>query len=143
MGAFEAGALVAAVGLNETRFSAGDSITYEGTVNPGLTPVQADLYLGALLPDLVTFLSFVELEPDVLGVSIGPRPVPYRANTPVGPLAVRFDYFFGGTEPLGVYYTYAALIAAGQDPMTPANQLSADIQTFELAPEPEPEGEPQ
>jgi hypothetical protein len=143
MGAFEAGALVAAVGLNETRFAVGESITYEGTVNPGLTPTVVDIYLGALLPDLATFLSFVELEPDVTGVVIGPRPVPYRANATAAPLAVPFDRFFEGSEPLGVYYTYAALIAAGKDPLGPANQLSVDIRTFELVPSPEPEGEPQ
>jgi hypothetical protein len=143
MGAFEAGALVAAVGLNETLFTAGDSITYEGTVNAGPTPVQADIYLGALLPDLATFLSLVQLEPDVIGVVTGPQPVPYRANATAAPLAIRFDYFFEGPEPLGVYHTYAALIAAGKDPMDPANQLSVDIQTFELVPPPEPEGEPQ
>jgi hypothetical protein len=142
MGAFEVGALVAAVGLNETLFAAGDDIAYEGTVNPGLTPTLVDIYLGALLPDLVTFLSFVEPEPGVLGVSFGSKPVPYRTNATAAPLAIRFERTFDGSEPLGVYYTYAALIAAGRDPMNPANQLSADIRTFELVPQPEPEGEP-
>jgi hypothetical protein len=143
MGAFELGALVAAVGLNETSFTEGDDITYEGTVNPGLTPTLVDIYLGALLPDLVTFLSFVEPAPGVLAVTVGSKPVPYRTNTTAAPLAIRFEYTFNGSELLGVYRTYAALIAAGKDPLNAVNQLSLDIQTFELVPPPEPDGEPQ
>jgi hypothetical protein len=132
-GAFEFGVLVAAVGLNASAFVTGETVAYEGTVNPGLTPTQVDIYLGVALPGGL-FLSFVEQAPGVVGVVTGPLPVPYQANVPAAPLAVLFDYTFGGTEPAGTYLTYAALIAAGTDPFNPANQLSLEIRPFALSP---------
>src|SRR5574337_893664 len=49
----------ATVALDGTAFHTAQTITYQATLSPGSTQTQVDIYLGVLLPDGVTFLSFV------------------------------------------------------------------------------------
>jgi len=134
IGAFEFGVIVAAVQLNGTSFHTGQQITYQATVNPGFTPTQVDMYFGALLPDLVTFLSLVKVSPGVFSVVLGPAPVPFLTNVTLASLAVPFAFTFTGAEPVGTYFTYAGLTVAGSNPFLPANQLSLSIQPFQFTP---------
>jgi len=134
IGAFEFGVIVAAVQLNGSSFHTSQQIAYQATVNPGFTPTQVDVYTGALLPDLVTFLSLVQISPGVISVAIGPAPVPFLANATLAPLTVSFQYTFAGPEPVGTYVPYAGLMVAGSNPFLPANQLSLAIQPFQFTP---------
>jgi hypothetical protein len=93
-----------------------------------------DIYLGALLPDLVTFLSLAQVSPGVITVALGPAPVPFLTNVPLAALVVPFGYTFTGAEPVGTYFTYAAIAVAGSNPFMPANQLSLAIQAFGFTP---------
>jgi hypothetical protein len=133
IGAFEFDGLVATVALDGSELETGQTITYRATVNPGQDPVGVDVYLGALLPDLVTFLSFVEVTPGQLGVVFRTEPIPYRANS-FDAILVEFEHTFGGAEPVGIYFTYAAVIVAGSDPFLPENQLSLAIKPFGFNP---------
>jgi hypothetical protein len=134
IGAFEFGGPRAAVTLDGSTFAAGQTVTYRGTVNPGLEPVMVDLYLGAFLSDLTAFFSLVEVAANQIGVVIGPEPVPYRTNVPVEPLSVEFAYTFGGAESVGTYVAYAVVTAAGSDPLVPENQLSLAMEPLAFDP---------
>jgi hypothetical protein len=134
IGAFEFGILVAAVETDGAVFATGQTITYRGAVSPGLAAAMVDVYLGALLPDFATFVSFVDEGKGQIGVAVGPVPVPFQANVPAEPLTVPFQYTFGGAEPPGTYFAYAGLAVAGGNPIDPAHQLSLDIQPFRFAP---------
>ncbi len=134
IGAFEFGVIVAAVTLNGSGFRTSQTITYQATLNPGLTPTQVDIYLGCLLPHGVAFLSLVQSAPGVISIALGPAPVPFLAGVTLAPLAVAFSFTFAGTEPPGTYFTYAGLAVAGSNPFVPTNQLSLGIQAFQFTP---------
>ncbi|MDD5558472.1 hypothetical protein [Candidatus Methylomirabilis sp.] len=124
----------AAVFLNSSVFHTGQTITYKATTFPGTTPPKVDIYLGVLLPDGVTFLSFVPGPGGTIAFAFGPVPVPFSANVTLAPTVVPFSYTFTGGESVGTYLTYAGLVMAGSDPLQPANQLSVGVQPFEFTP---------
>ena len=94
-----------------------------------------DIYLGALLPDGVTFFSLVESSPGVITFALAPSPIPLLANVTLTPLVVPFSYTFLGFEPVGTYITYAILAVAGSNPLQFENhQLSLAVQVFEFTP---------
>jgi hypothetical protein len=134
IGAYEFGLPVAAVTLNGSGFHTGQTITYQATLIPGSAPTQVDIYLGALLPDGVTFLSLVQAAPGVISATGGSSPIPFLANVPLTQTVVPFSHTFAGTEPVGTYFTYAGLAVAGSDPFQPANRLSLGVQPFEFSP---------
>jgi hypothetical protein len=92
-----------------------------------------DSYLGALLPDGVTFLSLVQA-PGGISFALGSSPVPFSVNVTLTSLVVPFSYMFQGFEPVGTYFTYAGLTVAGSNPLQAANQLSLAIQAFQFSP---------
>ncbi len=124
----------AAVFLNGSALRTGQTITYRATLFPGITPPNIDIYLGALLPDGVTFLSLVQVAPGVISVMLGPAPVPFLANVTLTPTVVSFSHMFTGTEPVGTYFAYAGLAVAGSNPFLTSNQLSLGVQTFQFNP---------
>ena len=124
----------AAVFLNGSVFHTGQTITYQATTFPGTTPPKVDIYLGVLLPDGVTFLSFVPGPGGTIAFALGPVPVPFSANVTLTPTVVPFSYTFSGGERVGTYRTYAGLVMAGSDPLQPANRLSLGVQPFEFTP---------
>jgi len=126
-------ALSATLTLSGSTFHTGEQITYQATLTPGSTPMQVDIYLGALMPDGVTFLSLVD-PGGTMAFAFGPVPVPFARNVTLTPMVIPFSYTFGGTESVGTYYAYAGLAVAGSDPLQPANQLSLGVQAFQFAP---------
>lgn len=124
---------VAAVSLDGFAFGTGQTITYQATLTPGSTPTQVDIYLGVLMPDGVTFLSFVPGPDGTIAFAFGSVPVPY-ARVTLTPTVVPFSYTFTGTEPVGTYLTYAGLALADSDPLQAANQLSVSVQAFQFSP---------
>lgn len=126
-------ALSATLTLSGSTFHTGEQITYQATLTPGSTPTQVDIYLGALMPDGVTFLSLVD-PGGTMAFAFGPVPVPFARNVTLTPMVIPFSYTFGGTESVGTYYAYAGLAVAGSDPLQPANQLSLGVQAFQFAP---------
>ena len=126
--------LAATVSLNGSAFGTGQTIAYQATLSPGSTPTQVDIYLGVLLPDGVTFLSFVPGPGGTIAFAFGSVPVPFAANVPLTPTVVPFAYTFTGTEQIGTYYTYAGLTVAGSEPLQAANQLSVEVQAFQFTP---------
>jgi hypothetical protein len=134
IGAFEFNGLLAEVALDGSALAKGDTITYRGTVSPGPEPILVDIYLGALLPDLKTFVSLVESAPGRIDVVTASIPVRFRANVPAEALSAEFKYTYGGGEPGGTYHSYVAVVAAGGDPLLPANQLSLAVEAFTYSP---------
>ena len=122
------GSPVASVALNNVAVGTGQTITYQATLTPGVTPTQVDIYLGCLLPDGVTFLSLIQTGPGTTSISLGPSPIPFQSNVPLVPTIVQFSYQFEGSEPRGTYFTYARLTVAGSNPFLPANQISLTIE---------------
>lgn len=120
--------------LNGSAFHAGQQIIYQATLTPGSTPPQVDIYLGVLLPDGVTFLSFVPGPGGTIAFAFGPVPVPFAEKVTLTPTVVPFSYTFTGTEPAGTYFTYAGVPVAGSDPLASANQLSLGVQAFQFTP---------
>lgn len=127
-------AISSAVALSGVAFRTGQTIAYQATLTPGSTPTQVDIYLGALLPDGVTFLSLIQTVPGVISIALGSSPIPFLANVPLVPLVVPFSTTFTGLEPVGTYFTYAGLAVAGSNPLQPANQLSLGVQVFQFTP---------
>lgn len=134
IGAFEFGVNVAGVLLNGSTFHTNQQVTYLATLIPGSTPTQVDIYLGVLLPDGVTFISFVPGPGGAIAFAFGPVPVPFAANVTLAQTVIPFSYMFAGTEPVGTYFTYAGLTVAGSDPLQAANQLSVAVQPFQFMP---------
>lgn len=124
----------AAVALNGSAFHAGQTITYQVTLTSGATPTLVDIYLGALLPDGVTFFSLIQTAPGVISAVVGSAPIPFLANVSLVPLVIPFSYTFTGVEPVGTYFTYAGLTVARSNPLLPSNQLSLAVQAFQLMP---------
>ena len=124
----------AAIALNGSVFHTGQQLTYQATLTPGSTPTQVDIYLGALLPDGVTFLSLVQSSPEVISVVLGSSPIPFLAGVTLAQTIVPFSYTFVGFEPVGTYFPYAGLAVAGSNPFQPANQLSLAVQSFQFIP---------
>ncbi len=125
----------AAVTLNGVTFRTGQTIVYQATVAPGSLLVPVDIYLGALLADGVTFLSLVQVSPDIIAATFGPSPIPFLSNTSLSqPTVIPFSYAFLGSEPAGTYFTYAGLAVSGSDPLEPANQLSLAVREFQFSP---------
>jgi hypothetical protein len=124
----------AVIALNGSVFRTGQTIVYQATLTPGSPPAQVDIYLGALLPDGVTFFSLVESSPGVITFTLAPSPIPLLANVTLTPLVVPFPYTFLGFEPVGTYITYAILAVAGSNPLQPANQLSLAVRSFQFIP---------
>ncbi len=122
----------AVVALNSSVVRTGQTIAYQATLAPGFT-LTVDIYLGALLPDGVTFLSLVQA-PGGISIALGPSPTPFMANVPLAALTVNFSHTFAGFEPVGSYFTYAGLAVAGSNPFLQGNQLSLAIQPFEFTP---------
>lgn len=104
------------------------------TPHPPSPPPPVDIYFGVLLPDGVTFLSFVPGPGGTIAFAFGPVPVPFSANVTFARTVIPFSYTFTGTEPVGTYFTYAGLAVAGSDPSQAANQLSVGVQAFRFAP---------
>ena len=125
----------AGVALNRSVVRTGQTITYQATLTPGSTPAQVDIYLGALLPDGLTFLSLVQVSPGLISIALGPSPIPFLANFPLTQsLVVPFSHNFLGFEPAGLYLVYAGLVVAGTDPLQFENQLNLAVQLFEFTP---------
>jgi len=124
----------ATVSLNGSALRTGQTLTYQATLFPGTTPTSVDIYLGVLLPDGLTFLSFILDPGGTVAFTVGPVPVPYSTGVTLTPLTVPFVYTFSGSEPAGTYFAYATLVAAGTDPLQDANRLALGIQTFEFSP---------
>lgn len=124
----------ATVSLNGSALRTGQTLTYQATLFPGTTPTSVDIYLGVLLPDGLTFLSFIPDPGGTVAFTVGPVPVPYSTGVTLTPLTVPFVYTFSGSEPAGTYFAYATLVAAGTDPLQDANRLALGIQTFEFSP---------
>ncbi|MBI2883851.1 MAG: DUF1565 domain-containing protein [Candidatus Methylomirabilis oxyfera] len=134
IGAFEFGVNVAGVLLNRSAFRTGEQITYQATLFPGAEPPNVDIYLGVLLPDGVTFVSFVPGPGETIVFAFGLVPVPFAENVTLAPMAVPFSYTFAGTEPVGTYFTYAGLAVADSNPLQAENQLSVGVQAFQFTP---------
>jgi hypothetical protein len=124
----------AAVLLNGSVFHTGQQLTYQATLTPGSTPTQVDIYLGALLPDGVTFASLMQVSPGVISFALGPSPIPFSANVTLTEAVILFSYTFNGFEPVGTYFMYAGLVIAGSNPLLPENQLSVAVQSFQFIP---------
>jgi len=122
------------VSLNGSVFHTGQTITFQATLFPGIAPPKVDIYLGALLPDFVTFLSLVQVSPGVISIALGPAPIPFLANATLTLTVVPFSYTFTGPEPAGTYFPYAGITVAGSNPFQPANRLSLAVQAFEFTP---------
>lgn len=131
---YQGGGPTAAAGLNGSAFRTGQTITYEATLIPDSTPTQVDIYLGALLPDGVMFLSLVQSGPGIVSVVLGSAPVAFLTEVTLPPLRIPFAFTFTGAEPGGTYFTYAGLAVAGSNPFLAENQLSLAIQTFQFTP---------
>lgn len=104
--------------LNQSAFQTGQMLTYQATLTPGSTSTQVDIYLGALLPDGITFVSLVMSSPGAISLALGPLPIPFSANVPLVQAVVPFSYIFTGAEPAGTYFDYAGITIAGSDPLT-------------------------
>ena len=124
----------AAVVLDGLAFRTAHTIAYQATLTPGSTAAQVDIYLGALLPDGLTFLSIVQVSPGVISIALGPSPIPFSANVTLTQAVVPFSYTFTGFEPAGTYFAYAGLVVAGTNPFQPVNQLSLGVQSFQFMP---------
>jgi hypothetical protein len=123
----------ATIALNGTVFHLGQTLTYEATLTSSGSRM-VDVYVGCLLPDGVTFLSAVQLAPNVISIVSGPSPHPLVTNVPLTSGTVSAVHLFNGTEPVGTYYTYAALVVAGSNPFVPTNQLALAVQPFQFSP---------
>jgi len=124
----------AAIALNGSVFHTGQQLTYQATLTPGSTPTQVDIYLGALLPDGVTFLSLVQGAPGAISIALGPAPNPFLTNVTLAQTIVPFSYTFAGFEPGGTYFPFAGLAVAGSNPLEFENQLSLAVQPFQFIP---------
>lgn len=125
----------AAVALSGEVFRAGQTITYQATVTPGSAPTPVDIYLGALLPDGVTFLSLVQVSTGAISIVLGGAPVPFSAGVTLAqPVVVPFSYTFLGPEPVGTYFAFSGAAVAGSDPLQSINQLSLGIKVFQFTP---------
>ncbi|TAL41434.1 MAG: hypothetical protein EPN89_19055 [Methylovulum sp.] len=125
----------AAAALNGSTFRTGQTITYQATLTSGSTPTQMDIYLGALLPDSITFLSLVQGSGGVISFTLDSTPISFLSNVMLtADLVVPFSYTFTGLEPVGTYFTYAGLAVAGSNPLQSSNQLSLGVQTFQFMP---------
>jgi hypothetical protein len=133
VGAFEFGTPVAAVEVGGPAFGKGQTLTYEATLNPGVTSGPVDVYFGALLPDLVTFLSLV-LEAGQVRAVAGPAPSPFLASASPGAVRMVQEHTFDSSEPLGTYFAYGAVVKAGLDPLDPANHLRLEVRAFHVDP---------
>lgn len=123
--------------FNGSLFHAGQTVTYQALIAPGFppSPDRVDIYLGVLLPDGVTFASFVPTPSGLLTITFGPLPVPFQSNVVLTAAAtVPFSYTFAGSEPIGTYFGYGGLVRAGTDPLQPSNRLSLTVETFGFAP---------
>ncbi len=123
----------AAVSLNGSVFHVGDTITYQATLTPGPEPTQVDIYLGALLPDGVTFVSLMQVSPGVISFALGASPIPFSANVTLTEAVIPFSYTFNGFEPVGTYFMYARIVIAGSNPLLPENQLASAVQSFQFS----------
>jgi photosystem II stability/assembly factor-like uncharacterized protein len=124
----------ATVALNGSAFHTAQTINYQATLTPGATLTPVDIYLGALLPDGVTFFSLIQVTPGVISTAVGPAPIPFLANVSLVPLVVPFSYTFTGFDVAGTYFTYAGLTVAGSDPLQPTNRLSLAVESFQFTP---------
>jgi subtilisin family serine protease len=122
------------VALNGSEFHTGQTLNYQATLTPGSTPTQVDIYLGALLPDGVTFVSLMEVSPGVISFALGPSPIPFSANVTLTQAVIPFSYTFNGLEPVGTYLMYAGLVIAGTDPFRTGNLISLAVQAFQFTP---------
>jgi len=122
--------------FNGLLFHAGQTITYHALITPGSppSPDRVDIYLGVLLPDGVTFASFVPTPSGLLSITFGSLPVPFQTNVVLAAAMVPFSYTFAGSEPIGTYFGYGGLVRAGTDPLQPSNRLSLTVEAFGFAP---------
>jgi uncharacterized repeat protein (TIGR01451 family) len=112
-------ALDARASVNQPTFAVGQTVTTSFLLsNPGL-PAEADLYVGALLPDGVTIVCWTasgsvvvggvadlrSLQPYATGMAL---PVAFSMNRPDF-----FSYRWTGTEPRGRYVFFVFVAAAG------------------------------
>ncbi|MBI2903097.1 MAG: PQQ-dependent sugar dehydrogenase [Candidatus Methylomirabilis oxyfera] len=125
----------AAVALSAEALRTGQTITYQATVTPGSPPTLGDIYLGALLPDGVTFLSLVQGPTGAISMVLGLSPIPFLAGIAFSqPMVIPFSYTFLGSEPGGTYIAFAGMAVAGSDPLQSINQLSLGIKAFQFTP---------
>ena len=121
--------------LSEEGFRAGQTITYQATLTLGSTRTPVDIYLGALLPDGVTFLSLVRVSTSAVTIVLGSSPIPFSAGVALSqPMVIPFSYTFLGSEPVGTYFAFAGAAVAGSDPLQSINQLSLGIKAFQFTP---------
>jgi len=124
---------IAAVSINGSLFHLDQTITYAANLTPGPKVTPVDIYLGALMPDGVTFLSLVD-GPSGTFVALGPSPIPFQTNvTLTQSVVVPFSYRFEGFEPVGRYVAYAHLTIPGSHPLVPEKQFSVAEQPFQFS----------
>jgi hypothetical protein len=94
-----------------------------------------DVYLGVLLPDGVTFASFVHTPSGFVAISFGSSPIPFRTDVVLTASdIVPFSYTFSGSEPIGTYFTYAGLVRTGTDLLQASNRLALAVKGFDFIP---------
>lgn len=123
--------------LNRSIFHTGQTVNYQASIVQGSQPSsdRVDIYLGVLLPDGVTFASFVYTPSGFIAVSFGPSPIPFRIDVAVTASdIIPFSYIFSGSEPVGTYLTYAGLVRAGTDPLQQSNRLALALKPFDFTP---------
>jgi hypothetical protein len=134
-------ALDARVSVNQATFAAGQTVRTSFVVeNPGM-PADADLYVGALLPDGVTIVTWAAGG----GVTTGSvadlgslRPYATRVALPTPFTMDRADFFayqWTGAEPRGryVFFVFASRAGALSDGViTPAEILALSTASFDF-----------
>ena len=123
----------AAVSLSGSLFHMDQTIIYEATLAPGPKVTPVDIYLGALMPDGVTFLSLVQGSSGAISIALGPSAIPFQANVLLYRSVIPLSYRFAGFEPAGTYVAYARLAIAGSNPLVPENQLSLAVRSFQFS----------
>lgn len=113
--------------FNGSLFHAGQTVTYQALIAPGSppSPDRVDIYLGVLLPDGVTFASFVPTPSGLLTITFGPLPVPFQSNVVLTAAAtVPFSYTFAGSEPIAVH-TSGMAPWCEQEPIRCSRQINS------------------
>lgn len=128
-------AQTATVQLDRDTVTAGQKITYQASFTPTSTPV--DIYMGCLLPDGFTFVSFIGSfqTGTIVNFALGPSVTPSFGNATLpgpGVFVAPFSYTFTDSEPVGTYFCYAGLVFAGTNPFVPSNRLSLDVKAFQF-----------
>jgi hypothetical protein len=134
------------VSLNQSVFHSGDGLRIGLTAKNAVAAVDADLYLGLLLPDRATLCFVTALSPlagQCLTLPADPASFPRLAVNIRVPSSLDatlpdlMTYTFGGAEPPGVYSVFALLTrpsALADGVIDPGDIIGLDVQSFTLQP---------